>query len=99
MRVYTVNAAALILGEENHHKMSLPKAPTKDEASLKAYTARRKLNKLRREACRLFTSETMVKAIQRLEVEIETRRLLVRRDRHLWKDIGKRSETWHSVLL
>ncbi|NXH85448.1 ASPM protein, partial [Edolisoma coerulescens] len=93
-----VNAAALILGEENHHKMSLPKAPTKDEASLKAYTARRKLNKLRREACRLFTSESMVRAIQRLEVEIETRRLLVRRDRHLWKDIGERQKVLNWLL-
>ncbi|KAM4773142.1 abnormal spindle-like microcephaly-associated protein [Cyanocitta cristata] len=93
-----VNAAALMLGEENHHKMSLPKAPTKDEASLKAYTARRKLNKLRREACRLFTSEAMVRAIQRLEVEIESRRLLVRRDRHLWKDIGERQKVLNWLL-
>ncbi|NXV02266.1 ASPM protein, partial [Cettia cetti] len=93
-----VNAAALVLGEENHHKRSLPKAPTKDEASLKAYTARRKLNRLRREACRLFTSETMVKAIQKLEVEIESRRLLVRRDRHLWKDIGERQKVLNWLL-
>ncbi|NXT05360.1 ASPM protein, partial [Prunella fulvescens] len=93
-----VNAAALILGEENHHKRSLPKAPTKDEASLKAYTARRKLNRLRREACRLFTSETMVRAIQKLELEIETRRLLVRRDRHLWKDIGERQKVLNWLL-
>ncbi|XP_071421513.1 abnormal spindle-like microcephaly-associated protein isoform X2 [Pithys albifrons albifrons] len=93
-----VNAAALILGEENHHKMSLPKAPTKDEASLKAYTAHRKLNKLRREACRLFTSETMVKAIKKLEVEVETRRLLVRRDRHPWKDIGERQKVLNWLL-
>ncbi|NXX16482.1 ASPM protein, partial [Podargus strigoides] len=93
-----VNAAALILGEENHHKTSVPKAPTKDEASLKAYTAHRKLNKLRRHACRLFTSETMVKAIKRLEVEIETRRLLVRRDRHLWKDVGERQKILNWLL-
>ncbi|KAM6396614.1 LOW QUALITY PROTEIN: abnormal spindle-like microcephaly-associated protein [Pluvialis apricaria] len=93
-----VNAAALILGEENHHKISVPKAPTKDEASLKAYTARRKLNKLRRDACRLFTSETMVKAIKKLEVEIETRRLLVRRDRHLWKDVGERQKILNWLL-
>ncbi|KAJ7400063.1 hypothetical protein BTVI_108813 [Pitangus sulphuratus] len=93
-----VNAAALILGEENHHKMSLLKAPTKDEASLKAYTAHRKLNKLRREACRLFTSETMVRAIKKLEVEIETKRLLVRRDRHLWKDIGERQKILNWLL-
>ncbi|NWQ68255.1 ASPM protein, partial [Neopipo cinnamomea] len=93
-----VNAAALILGEENYHKMSLLKAPTKDEASLKAYTAHRKLNKLRREACRLFTSETMVRAIKKLEVEIETKRLLVRRDRHLWKDIGERQKILNWLL-
>ncbi|NWH75458.1 ASPM protein, partial [Piaya cayana] len=93
-----VNAAALILGEENHHKTSVPKAPTKDEASLKAYMAHRKLNKLRRDACRLFTSETMVKAIKKLEVEIETRRLLVRRDRHLWKDIGERQKVLNWLL-
>uniref|UniRef100_A0A8C3TV81 Calponin-homology (CH) domain-containing protein n=1 Tax=Catharus ustulatus TaxID=91951 RepID=A0A8C3TV81_CATUS len=78
--------------------MSLPKAPTKDEASLKAYTARRKLNRLRRAACQLFTSEAMVKAIQKLEVEIETRRLLVRRDRHLWKDIGERQKVLNWLL-
>ncbi|NWX40003.1 ASPM protein, partial [Steatornis caripensis] len=93
-----VNAAALILGEENHHKTSVPKAPTKDEASLKAYTAHRKLNKLRRDACCLFTSETMVKAIKKLEVEIEARRLLVRRDRHLWKDVGERQKVLNWLL-
>ncbi|XP_035189331.1 abnormal spindle-like microcephaly-associated protein isoform X2 [Oxyura jamaicensis] len=93
-----VNAAAVILGEENHHKTSVPKAPTKDEVSLKAYTARRRLNKLRRDACRLFTSEKMVKAIKKLEVEIETRRLLVRRDRHLWKDVGERQKVLNWLL-
>ncbi|NXW25427.1 ASPM protein, partial [Circaetus pectoralis] len=93
-----VNAAALILGEENYHKTSVPKAPTKDEASLKAYMAHRKLNKLRRDACCLFTSETMVQAIKKLEVEIETRRLLVRRDRHLWKDVGERQKVLNWLL-
>uniref|UniRef100_A0A8D2N976 Calponin-homology (CH) domain-containing protein n=1 Tax=Zonotrichia albicollis TaxID=44394 RepID=A0A8D2N976_ZONAL len=93
-----VNAAALILGEETLHKRSLPKAPTKDEASLKAYTARRRLNRLRREACRLFTCEAMVRAVQRLEGEIESRRLLVRRDRHLWKDIGERQKVLNWLL-
>ncbi|NWV53811.1 ASPM protein, partial [Daphoenositta chrysoptera] len=93
-----VNAAALTLGEENHHKMSLPKAPTKDEASLRVYTARRKLSRLRRAACRLFTSESMVRAVRRLELEIETRRLLVRRDRHLWRDIGERQKVLNWLL-
>uniref|UniRef100_A0A8C3L5I4 Abnormal spindle microtubule assembly n=1 Tax=Chrysolophus pictus TaxID=9089 RepID=A0A8C3L5I4_CHRPC len=56
------------------------------------------LNKLRRDACRLFTTETMVKAIKKLEVEIETRRLLVRRDRHLWKDVGERQKVLNWLL-
>uniref|UniRef100_A0A8B9P3E1 Calponin-homology (CH) domain-containing protein n=1 Tax=Apteryx owenii TaxID=8824 RepID=A0A8B9P3E1_APTOW len=66
--------------------------------SLKAYTAQRRLNKLRRTACRLFTSETMVKAIKKLEVEIESRRLLVRKDRHLWKDVGERQKVLNWLL-
>lgn len=85
-----VNAASLLLGGESHHKPSVPRAPTKEEVSLRAYTARRRLNHLRHAACRLFTSESMVKAIKKLEVEIAARRLAVRRDRHLWKDVGTR---------
>ncbi|XP_075040271.1 abnormal spindle-like microcephaly-associated protein [Mixophyes fleayi] len=93
-----VNAATLILGSENIHKVSVPKAPTKEEVSLKAYTARCRLNKLRRSACRLFTSDPVVRAIRRLEVEIEARRLLVRNDRHLWKDIGERQKILNWLL-
>lgn len=84
-----VNAATL-LGVESQHKISVLRAPTKDEMSLRAYTARCRLNRLRRAACRLFTSEKMVKAIKKLEIEIEARRLIVRKDRHLWKDVGKK---------
>ena len=76
---------SLVMGDE---KFSVPKAPTKDEMSLSMYTARRRLNRLRRVACALFPSEPMVCAIQKLEKEVEARRLLVRKDRHLWKDIG-----------
>ncbi|XP_053098954.1 abnormal spindle-like microcephaly-associated protein [Hemicordylus capensis] len=93
-----VNAASLILGTESHHKFSVLKAPTKEEVSLRAYTARCKLNKLRRSACRLFTCDEMVKAIKRLETEIEARRLLVRKDRHLWKDIGERQKILNWLL-
>ncbi|XP_063796189.1 abnormal spindle-like microcephaly-associated protein [Pseudophryne corroboree] len=92
-----VNAAALILGPDNH-KVSVLKAPTKEEVSLKAYTARCRLNRLRRSACRLFTSDPVVRAIRRLEVEIEARRLLVRKDRHLWKDVGERQKILNWLL-
>ncbi|XP_054837436.1 abnormal spindle-like microcephaly-associated protein [Eublepharis macularius] len=93
-----VNAASLILGTESCHKSSVSKAPTKEEVSLRAYSARCKLNKLRRSACHLFTCSAMVKAIKRLEVEIETKHLLVRKDQHLWKDIGQRQKILNWLL-
>lgn len=93
-----VNAATLLLGVESQHKISVPRAPTKDEVSLRAYTARCRLNRLRRAACHLFTSEKMVKAIRKLEIEIEARRLVVRKDRHLWKDVGERQKVLNWLL-
>ncbi|KFO28611.1 Abnormal spindle-like microcephaly-associated protein like protein, partial [Fukomys damarensis] len=93
-----VNAAAVLLGVENQHKISVPRAPTKDEMSLRAYTARCRLNKLRRTACHLFTSEKMVRAIKKLEIEIEAKRLIVRKDRHLWKDVGERQKVLNWLL-
>ncbi|KAF6274417.1 assembly factor for spindle microtubules [Rhinolophus ferrumequinum] len=96
--VSEVNAATLLLGVESQHKLSVPRAPTKEEMSLRAYTARCRLNRLRRAACRLFTSEKMVKAIKKLEIEIEARRLIVRKDRHLWKDVGERQKILNWLL-
>ncbi|XP_040841712.1 abnormal spindle-like microcephaly-associated protein [Ochotona curzoniae] len=96
--VSEVDAATLLLGVENQHKISVLRAPTKDEVSLRAYTARCRLNRLRRAACRLFTSDKMVKGIKKLETEIEARRLLVRKDRHLWKDVGERQKVLNWLL-
>ncbi|XP_029002056.1 abnormal spindle-like microcephaly-associated protein isoform X2 [Betta splendens] len=93
--VANVNAVSLAMGSAH---FSVPKAPTKEEMSFSTYTARRKLNRLRRSACQLFTSEAMVKAIQRLELEVEAKRLLVRKDRHLWKDIGERKKVLNWLL-
>ncbi|XP_021053288.1 abnormal spindle-like microcephaly-associated protein [Mus pahari] len=96
--VSKVNAASLVLGAESQHKISVLKAPTKEEVSLRAYTASCRLNRLRRTACSLFTSEKMVKAIKKVEIEIEVGRLLVRKDRHLWKDIGQRQKVLNWLL-
>ncbi|XP_068397939.1 abnormal spindle-like microcephaly-associated protein homolog isoform X2 [Eschrichtius robustus] len=93
-----VNASTLLLGVESQRKISVPRAPTKDEVSLRAYTARCRLNRLRRAACRLFTSGKMVKAMKKLEIEIEARRLIVRKDRHLWKDVGERQKVLNWLL-
>lgn len=99
LRLCPVNVAALLLGVESQHKRSVPRAPSREKTSLRAYAARCRLNGLRRAACRLFTSERMVRAIKKLESEIEARRLAVRKDRHLWKDVGKRTaETARFIL-
>ncbi|XP_037625418.1 abnormal spindle-like microcephaly-associated protein isoform X1 [Sebastes umbrosus] len=94
--VAKVNAVSLAMGSDD--KYGGPKAPTKEEMSFSTYTARRKLNRLRRSACQLFTSEAMVKAIQKLELEVEAKRLLIRKDRHLWKDIGERRKVLNWLL-
>ncbi|XP_057697772.1 abnormal spindle-like microcephaly-associated protein [Corythoichthys intestinalis] len=91
-----VNAAPLTMVCSNN--ISVSKAPTKEEMSFSTYTARRKLNRLRRAACQIFTSETMVKAIKRLELEVEAKRLRIRKDRHLWKDIGERQKVLNWLL-
>uniref|UniRef100_UPI00398F6964 abnormal spindle-like microcephaly-associated protein n=1 Tax=Pristiophorus japonicus TaxID=55135 RepID=UPI00398F6964 len=94
-----VNTTMLFMGSETqHHKISVPAAPTKEEMSLRAYTAKCRLNRLRRAACRLFTSEGMVKVIQKLEAAIEAKHLLVRKDRYLWKDFGERQKVLKWLL-
>ncbi|XP_053490536.1 abnormal spindle-like microcephaly-associated protein isoform X2 [Ictalurus furcatus] len=93
--VTKVNALSLTMGSE---KVNVPNAPTKEEMSFRTYTARRHLNRVRRAACQLFTSDQMAKAIKRLEVEVEAKRLLIRKDRHLWKDIGERQKVLNWLL-
>ena len=63
-------------------------APTKETLSFRMYTARRHMTRLRRTACQLYQSEDMVNVIRRLEIEIESGRLAVRRDRMIHVDIG-----------
>ncbi|CAH1785861.1 unnamed protein product, partial [Owenia fusiformis] len=63
-------------------------APTKEDLSLRAYTARRKLNRLRKGAIKLFQSSNIVKVVHKVEIEIETKRLLVRKDRKIHADVG-----------
>ncbi|XP_061831528.2 abnormal spindle-like microcephaly-associated protein [Nerophis lumbriciformis] len=91
-----VSAASLTMGCSD--EFCIAKAPTKEEMSFSTYTARRKLNRLRRSACQLFTSETLVKAIKKLEIEVEAKRLLIRKDRHIWKDIGERQKVLNWLL-
>ncbi|XP_041377587.1 abnormal spindle-like microcephaly-associated protein homolog [Gigantopelta aegis] len=64
------------------------RAPTKEVLSFRAYAARRRLNRLRRAACRLYQSEQVIPVIIKIEAEVEKLGLAVRKDRMLHADIG-----------
>lgn len=63
-------------------------APTKEALSFKEYSAGRKLNGLRRSACKLFQSAQVVTVVQKVEVEVESQRLMIRKDRKVHADLG-----------
>ncbi len=69
-------------------KARVPRAPTKEALSLRAYSARRELNRLRRNACTLWQTPGIARVVSKVEAEIEANRLLVRKDRCLNKDVG-----------
>ncbi|CAB4059496.1 ASPM [Lepeophtheirus salmonis] len=74
------------------------RAPTREVMSFRAYTAGKEMNNLRISACRLWQSSKVVNVITRLEIEIEKKRLYVRDDRCLNKDLGMKQE-FLSLLL
>ncbi|XP_014667741.1 PREDICTED: abnormal spindle-like microcephaly-associated protein homolog [Priapulus caudatus] len=63
-------------------------APSREDLSLRAYTAHRRMNRLRRSACALFQSEPIVKVVCKLEVEVESGRLAIRKDKAMHADLG-----------
>nr|XP_040580435.1 abnormal spindle-like microcephaly-associated protein homolog isoform X2 [Lepeophtheirus salmonis] len=74
------------------------RAPTREVMSFRAYTAGKEMNNLRISACRLWQSSKVVNVITRLEIEIEKKRLYVRDDRCLNKDLGMK-QGFLSLLL
>ena len=86
-RFYTVNVGALCLEAAQPRDPRL--APTKEVLSFRAYSARRRLNRLRRAACTLFQSEACVRVTEKVEREITCNRLMVRADRKIHADLGK----------
>ena len=97
---FPVDAGQLFL-TDNHYTLS--KAPTKEVLSFRAYCVRRKLNRLRRDACRLYQGELFVGVQSKLEREITCKRLAIRTDRLLFADLGNRKnsvvEFWEENLL
>lgn len=89
----TVDAAKLCLNKMGPHKL----APTKEALSFKEYSASRKLNGLRRAACKLFQSAEVVTVVQKVEVEVESQRLMIRKDRKVHADLGTQYNKLHSL--
>ena len=65
-----------------------PRAPTREEMSLRQYTARAEMNRLRKKACKIWQSKDVATVVQKVEFEIDKMRLSVRKDRNITKDIG-----------
>ncbi|XP_005095167.1 abnormal spindle-like microcephaly-associated protein homolog [Aplysia californica] len=80
-----VDARALSLDTRN---VAPRLAPTKEILSFRAYAARRRLNRLRRAACELYQSQKVVEIIRRVEVEVESRRITVRKEKMVHADLG-----------
>ncbi|XP_067661837.1 abnormal spindle-like microcephaly-associated protein homolog [Haliotis asinina] len=86
---YVVNKTRVDAGTLNTDLKTLAcLAPSKEVLSIRAYTARRRLNRLRRAACQLYQSEKSVNVIMKLEYEVEKKRISVRKDRMVHADIG-----------
>ncbi|XP_037068024.1 abnormal spindle-like microcephaly-associated protein homolog [Pollicipes pollicipes] len=80
-----VDAARILLEAK---RTRVPPAPSRETLSLREYTAQRRLNRLRMDACRLFEEPQMTRVIRNVEREVETGGLRVRRDRTLHADVG-----------
>ena len=63
-------------------------APTKELVSLRMYSVTRRLNRLRRDACALFTGDDFVTMTNKLECEINCGRMSLRKDRNVFADLG-----------
>ena len=85
MTLPTVNAGSLSL---DSHQGTSQLAPTKEVLSFRAYAARRRLNRLRRQACQLYQSDRVVFVIRKVEVEVESRRIAMRKDKMAHADLG-----------
>ena len=61
--------------------VKVPRAPTREVLSMRAYTTRRELNTLRRHGCLLWQSPSMAQVVTKIETEIEKHRITIRTDR------------------
>ncbi|XP_044174469.1 abnormal spindle-like microcephaly-associated protein homolog isoform X2 [Acropora millepora] len=75
-----------------------PLAPTKETLSFRAYTARRKMARLRRSSCLLYQSEPLGHIIRRIEAEVENGRVAIRPDKKMHADFGIKRQVVDMLL-
>ncbi|XP_054761637.2 abnormal spindle-like microcephaly-associated protein homolog [Lytechinus pictus] len=73
-------------------------APSREDISLRAYTAKRRLNRLRRGACIVFQSEPVIRVMMKVEAEVEKGRIVIREDKMLHADLGIKQELLNLIL-
>jgi len=78
--------------------VKVPRAPTREVMSMRAYTARREMNRLRRAACKIWQSREVAAVIGKVEFEIEKLRLIIRKDRNITKDVGMKQALLQIIL-
>lgn len=64
-------------------------APSKEDLSFKAYTTAKQLRKLRETACQLYQSDKLAQVIEKVEREVDIKKLSIRKDRAIHADLGK----------
>ena len=78
--------------------VKVPRAPTREVMSMRAYTANREMNRLRRSACKLWQSTPVASVISKVEVEVERMRLAIRKDKNINKDVGMKQQMLCLIL-
>ncbi|XP_064086058.1 LOW QUALITY PROTEIN: abnormal spindle-like microcephaly-associated protein homolog [Macrobrachium nipponense] len=86
------------LWTEATKRIQVQQAPTKEVLSLRAYTVARRLNRLRRKACRLFQSDKIVETVFKLEVAIDKKLIRIRDDRMSHADMELKQRLLTLVL-
>ena len=78
--------------------VKVPRAPTREVLSLRAYTVQREMNRLRRNACTLLQSPDIANVLAKLEYEIEKHRFIMRKDKAIHKDVGMKKKFLMLIL-
>lgn len=78
--------------------VKVPRAPTREILSLRAYTVQREMNRLRRNACTLLQSPDVANVLAKLEYEIEKHRFEMRKDKAIHKDVGMKKKFLMLIL-